>query len=158
MKTMLLGRVSLAIMIMFSVSLLFGCASEQPTPTPTPRVIDKMTLRVLFDFNKATLTKNDLVELDKAIDFVKKYPGSRTILEGHTDNTGSDKYNLELSQKRAEAVRQYLIQAGVVDEARISAVGFGPTRPIAPNKTEEGKDNPDGRAQNRRVEIIIMSE
>ena len=117
-----------------------------------------MTLRVLFDFNKATLTKNDLVELDKAIDFVKKYPGSRTILEGHTDNTGSDKYNLELSQKRAEAVRQYLIQAGVVDEARISAVGFGPTRPIAPNKTEEGKDNPDGRAQNRRVEIIIMSE
>jgi len=154
MKTMILGRVSFAIVIIFSMSLLFGCASEQPAP----KVIDKMTLRVLFDFNKATLAKSDLAELDKAIYFVKKYPGSRVILEGHTDNVGSDKYNLELSQKRAEAVRNHLIQSGAVDEARISAVGFGPTRPIAPNKTEDGRDNPEGRAKNRRVELIIMSE
>jgi OmpA-OmpF porin, OOP family len=154
MKTIIPGRVSFVVAILFSVSLFFGCASEPPAP----KVIDKMTLRVLFDFNKATIAKSDLPELDKAIYFVKKYPGSRVILEGHTDNVGSDKYNLELSQKRAESVRNHLIQSGAVDEAKISAVGFGPTKPIAPNRTEDGKDNPEGRAQNRRVEIIIMSE
>jgi len=159
-KAMIFRSVLFVIAIIFSVSLLLGCSTEPPKATdnePT-RVIDKMTLRVLFDYNKATLTKSDIVELEKAIDFVKKYPGSRIILEGYTDNTGPDTYNLELSQKRAEAVRQHLIQAGAVAEARILATGFGQTKPIAPNKTKEGKDNPEGRAQNRRVEIIIMSD
>ena len=160
MKAMIFRSVLFVIAIIFSVSLLLGCSTEPPKAPDNqpPRVIDKMTLRVLFDYNKATLTKSDIVELEKAIDFVKRYPGSRIILEGHTDNTGPDKYNLELSQKRAEAVRQHLIQAGAVAEARILATGFGQTKPIAPNKTKEGKDNPEGRAQNRRVEIIIMSD
>jgi outer membrane protein OmpA-like peptidoglycan-associated protein len=160
MKTLTLRRVLFTIVIIFSFSLLLGCAAEPPKPVdkPAPKVIDKMTLKVLFDYNKATLTKSDIDELEKAIIFVKKYPGSHIILEGHTDNLGTDKYNLELSQKRAEAVRQHLIQAGAVAEARISATGFGSARPVAPNKTNDGKDNPDGRAQNRRVEIIIMSD
>jgi OOP family OmpA-OmpF porin len=160
MKAMIFRSVLFVIATIFSVSLLLGCSTEPPKATDNqpPRVIDKMTLRVLFDYNKATLTKSDIVELEKAIDFVKKYPGSRIILEGHTDNIGLDKYNLELSQKRAEAVRQHLIQAGAVAEAHILATGFGQTKPIAPNKTKEGTDNPEGRAQNRRVEIIIMSD
>jgi len=156
MKKSMSGKVLLAMAIMFAISLLIGCAAEQPKPEP--KVIDQMTLRILFEFNKAKIAQNDIAELDKAIEFVKKYPTSRVVLEGHTDNIGSEKYNMELSQKRAEAVRQHLIQAGAVDEARISATGFGPTRPIAANKTEDGKDNPEGRAQNRRVEIVIMSE
>jgi len=141
---------------MLSGLLIIGCATEQPKPEP--KVIDKMTLRVLFEFNKAKLAQSDIAELNKAIAFVKKYPTSRVLLEGHTDNIGSEKYNMELSQKRAEAVRQNLIKAGAVDEARISATGFGSTKPIAPNRTENGKDNPEGRTKNRRVEIIIMSE
>jgi len=157
MKTMIRKKYLIAIVIIFSVSLL-GCASEPPKPPEPPKVIDQMTLRILFEFNKAKIAQGDIAELDKAIEFVKKYPTSRVVLEGHTDNIGSEKYNMELSQKRAETVRQYLIQAGAVDEARISAAGFGPTRPVAPNKTEDGKDNPEGRAQNRRVEIVIMSE
>ncbi len=156
MKRVIIGRILLAIAVMFSVLFIIGCAAEQPKPEP--RVIDKMTLRVLFEFNKATLAQSDIAEFNKAKYFVKKYPTSRVLLEGHTDNIGSEKYNMELSQKRAEAVRQHLIQAGAVDEARISATGFGSTKPIAPNRTENGKDNPEGRAKNRRVEIVIMSE
>jgi outer membrane protein OmpA-like peptidoglycan-associated protein len=156
MKRVILGRIMLAIAVMFSVLFIIGCAAEQPKPEP--KVIDKMTLRVLFEFNKATLAQSDIAELNKAKDFVKKYPTSRVLLEGHTDNIGSEKYNMELSQKRAEAVRQHLIQAGAVDAARISAIGFGSTKPIAPNRTENGKDNPEGRTKNRRVEIVIMSE
>ena len=160
MKTLTSRRVLSMIVIIFSISLFFGCAGEPPKPVdkPAPKVIDKMTLKVLFDYNKATLTKSDIDELEKAIVFVKKYPGSHIILEGHTDSLGTDKYNLELSQKRAEAVRQHLIQAGAVAEEKISATGFGSAKPVAPNKTNEGKDNPEGRAQNRRVEIIIMSD
>jgi OOP family OmpA-OmpF porin len=156
MKRVIFGRILLAIAVAFSISLINGCAAEKPKPEP--KVIDKMTVRVLFEFNKAKLAQGDIAELNKAIEFVKKYPTSRVLLEGHTDNIGSEKYNMELSQKRAEAVRQQLIQAGAVDEARISATGFGSTKPIAPNRTENGKDNPEGRAKNRRVEIVIMSE
>ena len=154
MKRVILGRILLAIAVMFSVLFIIGCAAEQPKPEP--KVIDKMTLRVLFEFNKATLAQSDIAELNKAKDFVKKYPTSRVLLEGHTDNIGSEKYNMELSQKRAEAVRQHLIQAGAVDEARISATGFGSTKPIAPNRTENGKDNPEGRAKNRRTEFTVV--
>jgi len=57
-----------------------------------------------------------------------------------------------------EAVKQYLIKEGAADKARISAKGYGESKPIAPNTTKEGKDNPEGRAENRRVEILIISE
>jgi OOP family OmpA-OmpF porin len=160
MKIMAFRKVLFAMVLIFSISLLLGCASEPPknTDNPAPRIIDKMTLKVLFDYNKATLTKSDIDELEKAIVFAKKYPSSHIMLEGHTDNIGQDKYNLELSQKRADAIRKHLIQAGAVDEVRISATGFGSARPVTPNKTKDRKDNPEGRAQNRRVEIIIMSD
>jgi OmpA-OmpF porin, OOP family len=96
--------------------------------------------------------------LKKAIHFVKKYRGSKVKLEGHTDGTGTEEYNQKLSERRAEAVSQYLIKEGAVNEAMISSTGYGKLRPIAPNKTADGKDNPEGRAENRRVEVLIISE
>jgi OOP family OmpA-OmpF porin len=134
----------------------------EPTPPPPPppptKVIDRLTLHVNFDFDKSDIRKADEAELKKAIDFVKKYPHAKVELEGHTDGKGTEQYNQKLSEKRAEAVKQYLIKAGAVDKARISAKGYGKSKPIAPNKTEKGKDNPEGRAKNRRVEILIVSE
>ncbi len=129
-----------------------------PTPPPVAKVIDRLTIHVNFDFDKSNIRKADEAELKKAIDFVRKYPGAKVELEGHTDGKGTEEYNQKLSERRAEAVRQYLIKECPVDKARISATGYGKSRPIAPNKTKEGKDNPEGRAENRRVEILIISE
>jgi len=129
-----------------------------PPPLPAARVIDRLTIHVNFDFDKSDVREADVAELKKAIDFVRKYPGTEVKLEGHTDSKGTEEYNQKLSERRAEAVRQYLIKEGAVDEAMISATGYGELRPIAPNTTQDGKDNPEGRAENRRVEILIISE
>lgn len=127
--------------------------APEPRPEPAPaRVIDRMILHVNFDFDKYRIRKPDLARLREAVEFIRKYPGSRIILEGHTDGIGTEKYNQKLSEKRAEAVRQYFIKEGAVDKAVISATGYGKSRPIASNNTK------DGRAKNRRVEILIISD
>jgi outer membrane protein OmpA-like peptidoglycan-associated protein len=97
-------------------------------------------------------------ELNEAIRFVGKYLGSRIEILGHTDNIGTPQYNQTLSEKRAQAVRHYLIKAGGVDPARITAKGFRDLYPVALNRTPDGRDNPEGRALNRRVEINIMAD
>ena len=127
-------------------------------PPPAPKVIDRLTLHVNFDFDKSDIRKDDVADLQKAIEFVKKYPGSKVKLEGYTDSKGTEEYNQKLSERRAEAVEQYLIKEGAVESSMISAKGYGESNPVAPNKTPDGKDNPAGRAENRRVEILIMSE
>jgi OOP family OmpA-OmpF porin len=132
-----------------------------PTPPPPPtaaKVIDRLTIHVNFDFDKSDIRKADMAELKKASNFVKKYRGAKVKLEGHTDSKGTEEYNQKLSERRAEAVRQYLIKEGAAEKAMILATGYGELRPVAPNKTKEGKDNPEGRAENRRVEILIISE
>jgi OmpA-OmpF porin, OOP family len=129
-----------------------------PEPKPAARVIDRLTIHVNFDFDKSDITKADVAELKKAIDFLWKYPGAKVKVEGHTDSKGTEEYNQKLSERRAEAVRQYLIKEGAVGKTMISATGYGELRPIAPNKKKDGKDNPEGRAENRRVEILIISE
>jgi len=132
----------------------------QPEPTPPPpppppppaKVIDKMTLRVNFDFDQATICSSDKSKLDKVVDFVKKYPGAKIKLDGHTDSIGTEAYNRKLSQKRAEVVKKYLMKEAGVDPSKISTVGRGESNPVADNKTKEG------RFQNRRTEILILSE
>ena len=123
-----------------------------PPPAAAPKVIDRLTLHVNFDFDKSVIRKTDDAELQKAVDFVKKYPGNQVSIEGHTDSIGTDKYNQALSERRAAAVKAYLLKQGVVDSQKIKSVGYGESRPIADNKTKQG------RFENRRVEILILSE
>ena len=111
-----------------------------------------MTLQVLFDFDRDTLTEADLKELQKAVTFVKKYPGSKIRLDGYTDAIGTDAYNMKLSERRATAVRNYLIKEADVSSSNITAIGHGEADPVADNRT------PEGRAKNRRVEISILSD
>ena len=125
---------------------------KPPPPAPAVKVIDRLTVRVNFDTDKAIIRKADTGELLKAIDFVKKYPGYNISVEGHTDNVGKDKYNQALSERRAAAVKKYLVENGAANANKIKPVGYGETRPIADNKTAEGK------FKNRRVEILILSE
>jgi OOP family OmpA-OmpF porin len=134
------------------------CPTPPPPPAPAAKVIDRLTIHVNFDFDKSVIRKVDLAELKKASEFVRKYPGSKVKLEGHTDSRGTEEYNQKLSEKRAEAVRQWLIKDGAAEKAKILATGYGELKPIAPNTTPDGKDNPEGRAENRRVEVLIMSE
>lgn len=123
-----------------------------PPPAPAPKIIDKMTLLLHFDFDKAIIKDIDIPQLKKAVEFVKKYPQSKVSLEGHTDSIGTEKYNQKLSEKRAEAVKKYLIKEGACLESKISSIGYGELKPVDTNKNKEG------RANNRRVEVLILSE
>ena len=119
---------------------------------PSDKVIDKFTLIINFDFDKSNIRDKDKGQLKQAIDFVKKYKGHKIKLEGHTDWIGAEQYNQRLSEKRSEATSKYLIEKGSVAAQRISSVGYGELKPVASNKTR------DGRAKNRRVEILILAD
>ncbi len=104
---------------------------------------------IFFDFNSAKLKPESYSELDMLIEFLKQHPDIKVEVSGHTDSLGRFSYNMKLSQRRAQAVVNYLIQHGISKD-RLVAKGYGPTKPIASNKT------PEGRALNRRVEIKIL--
>jgi outer membrane protein OmpA-like peptidoglycan-associated protein len=106
---------------------------------------------VLFDSGKYTLRPLAREKLAKISGIVLAYPSLKLAVEGNTDSVGTEAFNQELSEKRAEAVRNYLTQQGV-PESSTTAAGFGKTRPIASNDTSEG------RQQNRRVELIVSGE
>jgi OOP family OmpA-OmpF porin len=112
----------------------------------------EVTLRgVLFEISSAELGPSDRSLLDAAVTNFKRLPAdvaanTRVVVEGHTDNTGSEAYNLALSQRRADSVKQYLIDAGI-SPAIITTVGKGFSDPIDTNATREG------RTANRRVVV-----
>lgn len=108
-------------------------------------------LLVFFDFNSATLKAESYPELNRAVHLMEAVPSMKVQIAGYTDSIGSDEYNRQLSQQRAEAVRDYLVQHGIAAN-RITAHGYGKESPIADNGTEEG------RAENRRVEFVVMSK
>jgi len=103
---------------------------------------------VLFDFDKTAVKPDGTKILDRLIVFLKENSDKKVDLEGHTDSVGTDQYNQNLSERRAAAVKEYLTKRGV-DTSRITTKGFGESKPIADNKTAEG------RAKNRRVEIKV---
>lgn len=110
---------------------------------------EKMVLsNVFFATGSHDLMKESETELNKLVQFLQNNPTLKLEIQGHTDNVGKDADNLELSNQRAKAVVDFLVQAGI-DKTRLTSKGYGATQPIAPNDTEEG------RAQNRRTEFHI---
>jgi len=128
------------------------CPGKPKPVVKIEKVIDRMTLRVNFDLDKSDIRESEIAELQKAVRFIRKYPGAKIRLEGHTDSIATEEYNQRLSERRADAVRDYLVKEGACAAANTTTVGYGETRPVASNDTEEG------RAQNRRVEVLILSE
>jgi len=106
---------------------------------------------VLFKSGSFELLAGARERLAKVSGIVLAYPSLRLSVEGHTDSVGSDDYNQQLSERRAEAVRDYMVQQGIASDA-VSASGFGKTAPVATN------DTPEGRQQNRRVELVLSGE
>lgn len=105
---------------------------------------------ILFDLNSAALRPNAKELLNDVGNVLAKYPETDILVMGHTDNTGSEAYNQELSERRAQAVSNYLITRGVA-ASRLKYMGFGETMPVASNDTETG------RSENRRVEVQIAA-
>jgi outer membrane protein OmpA-like peptidoglycan-associated protein len=113
-------------------------------------IIVKFDSGILFDVDKTDIKPAAQTNLKKLAVSLQNNPQTNILVVGHTDSTGSVAHNMDLSVRRAEAVKSYLVADGV-DGSRLSTKGKGPTEPIADNKT------PEGRAQNRRVEIVIVA-
>ena len=105
---------------------------------------------IFFETNKYVLLPESKTELNKLVDLLKKNPGIKMEIGGHTDNVGNDADNLKLSENRSKSVVQYLVENGI-ETSRLSAKGYGETMPIADNNTDTG------RAQNRRTEFKITA-
>jgi len=118
-----------------------GCAA--------PRAVDFKGVH--FDFNRDILNAQAVAVLDEAADILKRYPGLQVEVVGHTDGVGNNVVNQRLSERRARTVYNYLVNKGVDRSRLVGPVGYGKSQPVAPNNT------PDGRAQNRRTELIISS-
>ena len=105
---------------------------------------------IMFDVDKAVLKDQYRGELGELATILNKYEDTNILLEGHTDSTGPEEYNLGLSKKRSQTVANYLATQNV-NPARVTTVGYGESQPITSNET------PEGRAQNRRVEVAIYA-
>jgi len=105
---------------------------------------------ILFDVDRALLQDEAKANLEELAGILNKYEDTVILIEGHTDATGSEEYNLDLSKKRAQAVANHLSTSGVLS-TRFTLMGYGESQPIASNETA------DGRQENRRVEVAIMA-
>jgi outer membrane protein OmpA-like peptidoglycan-associated protein len=106
---------------------------------------------VLFETNKSTLRSEHFTALKAIVDYLRSEPERKIRISGHTDNTGKESHNLNLSKQRADVVAEYLVMSGI-DINRVETAGLGSTKPISTNATE------DGRRKNRRVEILVYDE
>jgi OOP family OmpA-OmpF porin len=130
-----------------------GYQDEDGCPDEVPAALKKFTgviQGINFATGSAKITKDSHKVLDKAVQVLVDYPDVRMEIGGHTDNVGKDEYNKELSQKRAESVKEYLVGKGISAD-RLTAVGYGMEKPLTSNKTKADK------AKNRRTEFTLIS-
>jgi OOP family OmpA-OmpF porin len=132
-------------------------AAPEPMPEPVavaeePAQVVRVELDVKFDFDKAQVKEESYGDIKNLADFMNQYPQTSTTVEGHTDSVGTDTYNQQLSEKRASAVREVLVNQYGVEGQRVNAAGYGETQPVADNATESG------RAINRRVEAQVEAQ
>ena len=111
--------------------------------------------KVLYDYRSAEINELAAKELNKLVSILKKNKDIGVELSSHTDSKGSDSYNMQLSQERAEKAVEYVVNKGI-DKNKIKAKGYGETHPVAPNEHPNGQDNPEGRAKNRRTEFKVI--
>lgn len=126
---------------------------EEPVMAePEPAEPVRVELDVKFDFDKSVVKEESYSDIKNLADFMKQYPQTTTVVEGHTDSIGTDAYNQGLSERRANAVRDVLVNQYGVGGERVNAVGYGESQPVADNATDAG------RAINRRVEAEVEAQ
>jgi outer membrane protein OmpA-like peptidoglycan-associated protein len=131
-----------------------NCPPTAKMPPPPPAVEKpSFVLRgITFDFDKATIRSSSEPTLNEAGGVMQRFGALKVRIEGHTDSIGAEAYNQRLSGKRANAVKDYLVNNFEVAPSRIETVGYGEAKPVADNKTK------DGRAQNRRIEFVVTAQ
>lgn len=134
---------------------LEGALKELKAEVTATEIRIDLAADVLFDFDKATIKREAEPSLRHLAAVLKGNPGADVTIEGHTDGKGADAYNQTLSEQRAAAVKTWLVQNAQVTGAGIATRGWGKMKPIAPNANNDGSDNVDGRAKNRRVQVIV---
>jgi outer membrane protein OmpA-like peptidoglycan-associated protein len=113
---------------------------------------------ILFDFDKYDLRVDAQPTLEKVSKLINYYQNAPVEIAGHTDSQGSDAYNQQLSENRADAVKNALVTQFGIDGSRLNARGFGESQPIAANTKSDGSDDPTGRQKNRRVEVVVKNK
>jgi OOP family OmpA-OmpF porin len=143
-------------MSQFITDVFLAKVMRKPTPAPAPASVMKkpvekisITLLIEFDYDKDVVRPQHHDDIKKIADSMKKYSKANVLLEGHTDNEGTELYNMGLSRRRAESVKKYLVENFNVDASRISTLGYGQSNPASTN------DTPAGQQKNRRVVAII---
>lgn len=141
-------------------------AGSSPRSAPTPNgnrssgCEERLTLAsdTLFEFERADLSTEAELSLQVVGALLQQKAGNRpVVIEGHTDALGPDWYNDKLSEKRAQVVRNWLVERGFLRPEQATVKAFGKRRPVAPNTKPDGSDDPEGRKQNRRVEIVVQT-
>jgi outer membrane protein OmpA-like peptidoglycan-associated protein len=113
---------------------------------------------ILFDFDKADIRPTAAEALQQAAAILRERARGKVRIEGHTDSKGTHAYNQKLSERRAESVRRWLAEHEGLDKVKFATEGLAETRPVADNTNPDNSDNPEGRQQNRRVEIVISKK
>ena len=143
---------------------LYSTVLYPPYPPPgqpkiekrAPKKDDIVCLEIVhFDFDKSNIKSMYIPVLDKWIAYMNQNPGTYVVIEGHTDAKGTTGYNQSLSQRRSRSVYNYFTQKGI-PPSRLRMVGYSENQPIAPNTTSAGRDDPEGRAVNRRAQFKVV--
>lgn len=122
---------------------------EKAAATPPEMIRFCTTLDIQFEIDRYAIEHEYEAAVERLGTYLRRYPDTTAVIEGHTDEVGTDEYNMQLSQRRADSVMQYLVKHSGIAPSRLKAVGYGKTRPVADNRTEEGK------RQNRRIDSVI---
>ncbi len=167
----------------FSMIVQTGWAAEEPEPVANPKmqVLDliykvenlagkiqdlqvketdieiriELAADVLFDFDKADIRPQAQTALKQVASIISEKAKGPVRVEGHTDSKGLDAYNQKLSDRRANSVKDWLVNKEGLKNVRFTTAGFGAKKPVVSNTKPDGSDDPDGRQKNRRVEIVI---
>lgn len=129
--------------------------SDLQTSQSAEGTVIKLPEAVLFEFAQARLKPEALAQLDRIAEVIRLHATAPVTIRGYTDSRGLEQANLDLARRRAESVKSYLTGVPAIEPGRLTATGVGEKDPVAPNENPDGSDNPEGREQNRRVEIVM---
>jgi outer membrane protein OmpA-like peptidoglycan-associated protein len=149
------GAKAAGIAVAGQTQTLDGALKELDARVTPQEIKVQLQSDLLFDFDKADIKKEAEPVLGNVATVLKSYPDSQVSIEGHTDSMGNDSYNKTLSEKRASNVAAYLISRNAAKASQVKVTGWGKSKPVVHNTKPDGSDDPEGRAKNRRVEIII---
>jgi outer membrane protein OmpA-like peptidoglycan-associated protein len=141
--------------IVVKVGGIEGLIQDLNAKVTTREIVIDLPGDVLFDFDKWSIRRDAETTLDKVASIVNAHTRSRVHIDGHTDAKGDMVYNQQLSERRAAAIKDWLVAHGA-NSANLGTHGWGKTKLIAPNALPDGGDNPEGRQKNRRVELRIQ--